>query len=111
MTWLSILLLQPLVLLALYAIVIQYRRESLPQTLRKCLYYACAPVLVYDALQNLTLFTLVFWDRPRTVNGKFEYTLSDRLSRLVRSTGWRYWIAHPIRLVLDYLDPTGKHIE
>lgn len=107
MIWLAA---QPLILLLLYSIVIQYRRESLPSSVRTLLYWCCAPVLVYDALLNLTIFNLIFWEFPKKVDGKFEYTLSDRLARLVRGSGWRYSIANLIRILLDYIDPTGKHI-
>lgn len=61
--------------------------------------------LAIDVFVNIFIATVVFLDPPR------EWTLSDRLSRYLRtSSGYRRTIAVWIEPVLDPLDPRGNHI-
>lgn len=92
----------PLLLLALYAVGIQYRRGGAWRVLVPLAYDAA----VLDVALNYTLFALCFWDFPQ----HSEVTLSQRLPRLNRDTGWRGAIARPLTVVLDWLDPSGKHV-
>jgi hypothetical protein len=61
---------------------------------------------VLDCLVNLTLMSLLFWDRPR------ELLLTARLKRLIRTGGWRgklaYWVC---RHLLNPFDPTNNHCD
>jgi hypothetical protein len=58
-----------------------------------------------DVAVNLTLATVVFFDRPR------EWTVSDRLSRYLPANDWRanvaMWVACHL---LDPFDPSGSHL-
>lgn len=92
----------PLLLLALYAIGIQYQRGGwwrvvLPVTL---------VTFVFDVVMNYTVLAIITWDRP----APGEYTFSKRLRRLIKRTDWRGTVAWRIKLILDYFDPDGAHI-
>jgi hypothetical protein len=99
----------PLLMLALYAVGIQYQRPCFNGTYTGIFLEGVAFVaLILDVALNWTLFALYFWDWPqRSLN---EWTLSTRLSRLKRETGLRGSIARAVTFVLDWLSPTGKHV-
>ena len=99
----------PLLMLVLYAIGIQYQRESLPQWLRDVCLGVASLALVLDVLLNWTLFSLYLWELPRWKDGEIkpEYTFSDRLERLVLTNGWRGAVARPIALMLNWIAPPG----
>lgn len=65
-----------------------------------------ALAIAVDVLLNLTLATLVFFDRPR------EWTVSERLSRyLVGPSVWRAEVALWVGVhLLDPFDPSGSHL-
>jgi hypothetical protein len=86
-----------------YAIYIQYERGGL--------WNVCRLVVVVgyfvDVLANFTELALLTWDFPRWG----EWTFSQRLPRLIRQTGWRSTLARSIARVLDWLAPSGRHID
>ena len=100
----------PLLMLVLYAVGIQYQRESLPQWLRDVCSGVAVFGLVLDVLLNWTLFSLYLWELPRWGKGqpKPEYTFSDRLERLWSDATWRGKVARPIALLLNWIAPR-KH--
>lgn len=104
MIWLSflLLLLLPLVLLLVYPLAIQYERGGACRLLLP-LYLAAGLV---DVVLNYTTLALCTWDFPRAG----EYTFSKRLSRLVRSSGWRRVLAQLLKAYLDAFDPKGVHV-
>jgi len=64
-----------------------------------------ALAIAIDVAVNLTLATLVFFDRPR------EWTVSERLSRYLPAGGWRASVAWWVALhLLDPFDPSGSHL-
>lgn len=65
-----------------------------------------ALAVAIDVAINLTLATLVFFDRPR------EWTVSERLSRyLVGPSPWRAEVAMWVgEHLLDPFDPSGQHL-
>lgn len=99
----------PALLLALYAIGIQYQRESLPTRLRSALRWAAGAALVLDVLLNWTLFSLYCWEWPhwKVDQVKPEWTFSDRLERLSLQTDWRGTVALSIGRVLNWIAPPG----
>ena len=60
--------------------------------------------VLLDALVNVTVCTLLFAELPR------EWLVTERVTRLERSGGWRQvvasWVCHNL---LDNFDPSGKH--
>ena len=98
----ALLALSPLILLVMYAIGVQYKRDGWWLLLMP-VYIAGAPL---DWLLNFTLFALIFWDWPK----RGEWTLSKRLPRLNREHGWRGRFARRVTRLLDALDPTGLHV-
>lgn len=100
-------------MLVLYAVGIQYQRESLPQWLRGVCSGVVILALVLDVLLNWTLFSLYLWEWPRWKVDRLkpEYTFSDRLERLWSDTTWRGTIARPIALLLNWIaPPSHPHI-
>lgn len=91
-----------LLLAILYPLAVQYERGGY--------WRLVAPVtvlaLVIDVLGNHTELALLTWDWPR----KGEWTFSQRLERLIRSSGWRAGIAIPIANALNWIAPSGRHI-
>jgi hypothetical protein len=57
-----------------------------------------------DVLCNVFVMTLVLLELPR------ETTVTARLKRHQRSTGWRLSVVKFLEPVLDPLDPSGDHI-
>lgn len=90
-----------ILLWVLYPIAIQYERGGW--------WYLVAPITfiawVVDVIANCTELSLLFLEFPR------EPTFSQRLSRLVRSTGWRSDLARRIAPVLNQIAPSGSHIK
>lgn len=81
------------------------------QALRGPLWLACLlPWLLIaflvDLLANLEV-SLYLAELPRLT----EPTVSHRLSRLRHDEGWRGATARAIIPVLDFFDPSGKHIK
>lgn len=101
MSWVLVAL-APLALLVLYAIGIQYERGGAWRILAPVVWVG----LVMDVLLNFAHFAVLFWDWPR--GG--EWTLSKRLPRLNRDTGWRGGIARRLTVLLDALAPSGVHV-
>jgi hypothetical protein len=63
--------------------------------------------LILDVVLNYSVFVLLTLDFPKIG----EWTFSQRLSRLVRQTGWRSCVAGWLaRNLLDPYDPSGKHV-
>jgi hypothetical protein len=98
----SLIILSPLLLLVMYAIGVQYKRDGWWLLLMP-VYLAGWPL---DVLLNFTLFALIFWDWPKWG----EWTLSKRLTRVNKTTGWRGRFARRVTRLLDALDPTGLHV-
>ncbi|MFM9880900.1 MAG: hypothetical protein ACKVOO_10880 [Burkholderiaceae bacterium] len=67
--------------------------------------------LVFDFVGQLTLFALIFWERPRILSGPREWLITKRLQRYISDgAGWRYRLAHWLCThLLDPFDPTGSH--
>ena len=65
-----------------------------------------ALAVAVDVIVNLTLATIVFFDRPR------EWTVSERLARyLVGPSPWRAKVAMWVgEHLLDPFDPSGQHL-
>ena len=57
-----------------------------------------------DVLCNVFVMTLVLLELPR------ETTVTARLKRHQRSTGWRLAVVKFLEPLLDPLDPSGDHI-
>lgn len=68
------------------------------------------PMLFLDWLLNYTLFRLLFWDRP----AKWNELVTGRLKRYVYEAQHqgtkRQKVARIFALILDALDPSGKHV-
>jgi predicted ferric reductase len=91
----------PVVLLALYSIGIQYERTSLPLWVQDlCEIVACF-ALVLDVAANFSVLCLYMLEFPR----KGEWTFSQRLERLVLTTGWRGKLACKIAKILNRIAP------
>jgi hypothetical protein len=103
----------PVLMLALYAVGIQYQRESLPQWLRNVCECIAGFALLLDAVLNWSLFSLYLWEWPRWKENELqpEWTFSTRLERLIRQVGWRSNIARRIAAVLNFIAPSGRHIK
>ena len=93
----------------LFLAVMSLKRAYDDKTLSKPAYIFGLPLLVagllVDLFVNVTVATLVLLELPR------EFTVSDRLSRLVKGRkGWRKtgacWFCQHF---LDVFDPSGKH--
>lgn len=68
-------------------------------------YPVLAMGLVIDFFVNVCIGSVLFLELPR------EYTLSARLTRLTKGTGWRATVALKIRTgLLDNVDPAGVHV-
>ena len=91
-----------MLLALLYPFAIQYERRGW--------WYTVLPITllayVVDVIANYTELAVLTWDFPR----QYEYTFSQRLSRLIHDTGWRGSVARPIALVLNRIAPSGRHI-
>ena len=85
----------------LYPIAIQVERGGWWQLLWPVTILAW----IVDVLANWTELSLLMLELPR------EPTFSQRLSRLVRSTGWRSDLARRIAPVLNQIAPSGSHIK
>lgn len=92
-----------LLLALLYPLAIQYRRGGVFQILLPITVFA----LLVDVIANYTELALLTWDFPHAR----EYTFSQRLMRLRFDFGWRGAVANRIIPLLNFFDPTGKHIE
>lgn len=93
----------PLLLAALYPVVIQYERGGW----WRCLLPFTAVVALIDVWLNWTTFSLYLWSAP----AKREYTFSQHLERLVFDSGWRGFVARVIARYTNRFDPTPPHIE
>jgi hypothetical protein len=92
-----------LLLALLYPIAIQYERGGW--------WLLVTPITVVamliDVAANWTELSLALWEWPKP----YEYTFSDRLSRLIHEQGWRSDIARFVSRILNYIAPSGKHIQ
>ena len=92
-----------ILLALLFPIAIQYERGGF--------WYLVLPItllaFVVDVIANYTELALLTWDFPR-VN---EFTFSQRLSRLKRDESLRGKVCLAISNILDYISPTGKHVQ
>ena len=96
-------LLLPALLLALYAVGIQYQRGGL--------WWLVSPIAIVaiplDVLLNYTVLAAVTWDFPRAG----EYTFSNRLNRLVKLDNRLGDDARWIAGILNDLAPGHDHIK
>lgn len=89
--------------------IMNLQRAHLAGTLGPVAFGFAVPLLfagyVLDVAVNLTLATLVFWDTPK------EWTLSERLTRLIREgTDRRQRMARAVlRTFCEPFDTTGQH--
>lgn len=91
-----------LLLALLYPLAIQYLRGGVWLVVLPITFIA----FFIDVIANYTELALLTWDFPR----KGEHTFSDRLVRLQYNLDWRGDIARKIIPILNYFDPTGRHI-
>lgn len=92
----------------LFLAVMSLKRAYDDKTMSKPAFVFGFPLLVagllIDFFVNVTVATLVLLELPR------EFTVSDRLSRLIKGKGWRAdgacWFC---KHFLDVFDPSGKH--
>ncbi len=97
-------------LLILYVFSIQYERGGI--------WLLCGifigPALILDFLVNTIFFTVYFIDLPFKQSeflNRTEWTLSDRLERLVLVDNPRKHLARPIAKLLNTIAPSGNHIK
>lgn len=98
----------PLALALGYLIGIQYNRYWILYPL----IIVAIPTLFLDVLANYTILSIYMWEKPNKFSfylGRIEYTFSDRLERLVLSSGWRCNIARFIAKWMNKVAPI-KHI-
>ena len=92
-----------------YLAAMNLRRAKEAGRLSRVVLVIALPILLaavaIDVAVNLTLASLVFFDRPR------EWTVSERLARYLPGTDWRakvaLWAAEHL---LDPFDPSGSHL-
>lgn len=109
----AVLLLAVLLMLllgAFYALVMGVYRAHLRGRLSRAALWVYGPWLVLgfviDVLAQYTAATLIFAELPRPR----EHLVTQRLSRLEDTPGWRGDLARWIcTKLLDPLDPTGEH--
>lgn len=94
----------------LYLAVMSLYRGYLNKTLSRFGLILGAPIimigLVVDFIMNMTVFTLVFLERPQ------ELLVTKRLQRHMKRSGWRYKLAnHICNHLLNFADPTGNHCD
>lgn len=92
-----------LLLALLYPIAIQIERGGWWRILAPITILA----LLVDVLANFTELSLAMWEWPH----RGEWTFSTRLERLIREQGWRGDIARPVARILNFIAPSGKHIQ
>jgi hypothetical protein len=92
-----------ILLALLYPLAIQYERGGWWRIIAPVTVLA----LLIDVIANYTELSLAFWEWPRYG----EWTFSTRLNRLITWEDWRGSVARPIAAVLNYIAPSGKHIE
>jgi hypothetical protein len=109
MTWEPALILAYLwVFWGMYVLVMGLYRAYLDNRLSRAAKVLGFPYLAFgyvmDVSCNLTIATVVFLELPR------EGLVTQRLTRLQRSSGWRqkvaFWVCTKL---LDPFDPSGKH--
>lgn len=91
-----------------YLAVMTLKRAYDEKTLSKLAYIFGAPLLalglLIDFIVNIFVASVFLLDLPR------EFTVSEKLSRLIKTTGWRSrascWFCQHF---LDVFDPSGKH--
>lgn len=104
----------PASMLLLYTIGIQYQREGWWTWVRGVCKVVAGFALLLDFLLNWTLFSVYLWELPLSAPkvAKTEWTLSDRLERLVLESGWRAAIGRPLARLLNWIAPPGHiHIK
>lgn len=94
------------VMLIWYAIGIQAERTSLPILVKLVLDVVAYTGLLFDIFLQYTVANLWFLELAPIE----EYTISDRIRRLIENTGWRGVIARHMACILNRLAPNGKHI-
>ena len=91
-----------IILAILYPIAIQYERRGIWYVVLPITFFA----FIIDVIANYTELAILTWDFPRS----FEFTFSQRLSRLKRMSDWRGKLCLPIANILDKIAPSGKHV-
>ena len=94
----------------LYVLIMGLYRAKLAGRLNQYMRWMAAPYLVIglcvDFVANVTIFTIVFAELPR------EWLVTQRLTRHMQGSGWRYRVARAIcTKLLDVFDPTGMHCD
>ena len=91
----------PFVIGVLYTIGIQYQRNNLPLYVRDLCKIVDCFALVLDVIANFSVLCLYMCEFPK----KGEWTFSQRLERLVLTTGWRGKLACKIAKILNRIAP------
>jgi hypothetical protein len=110
MKYLAMLLALPHTLWVCYVFITAVDRVRAAGGLSRTARVMAAPVLglgiVLDALTNLTVATVLFLQLPR------EAFVTQRLKKLVKTTGWRSRLAGWIGgNLLNAFDRTGSHLD
>jgi hypothetical protein len=90
----------PVLLLVGYYIFIQSNRGGL----WRVLYLVGIPAAIVDIATNFSTAIFLFWEFPN------EWTVSQRLDRLVQTSGWRAKLARHLSKFLNDIDPHHNHI-
>lgn len=95
----------------LYVFCMAMERAHLAGLVSPFAWALALPFIVFaiglDVALNLTVACIVFAELPEYG----EWTISQRLNRLARDTGWRGTLARWLaRNLLDPYDSTGRHI-
>ena len=110
MIWLILILADLLLFYYLYIGAMAMIGAHAEGKLNKVQFALCVPYVavawVIDLIHNVTLFWLLFWERPR------EFTVTARLKRHVNQNTWRGAIARWLGVtLLNSLDRTGNHLD
>jgi len=108
MTFIGLMLLAVYLLFVFYAAVMNIKRVrdmGKLNWLGKALGYPTLLIgYTLDVVVNVVVMTVVLFELPR------ELTVTSRLKRHQRSSGWRLAVVKFFEPLLDPLDPSGDHI-
>lgn len=96
------------ILWILYLAVMNLKRVKDLGKLHPMAFYLGVPIfavgITIDVLLNIIVMTVILLELPK------ELTITARLQRHNKTTGWRSYIAKFLEPILDPFDPSGDHI-
>lgn len=96
------------ILWILYLAVMNLKRVKDQGKLHPAAFYLGVPVfaigITIDVLLNIIVMTVILLELPQ------ELTITSRLQRHNKTTGWRKHVARFLEPILDPFDPSGDHI-